>query len=719
MQKRHLLGLNLGLAAILSMALLITWASPLKAVSYKIFKMSDFSTQELRRQPFTLDSDADLEVNIIGARQQDSDQMYALGWIIDSKTREVVWSMAEEATRRMDDDRKLRKFIGSIYLEKGEYEAYYFAGNPLQSFMDYDFKGDIEGLGDLLGEVGNIFDNKFTQDGSVYFKQTKQFKFSLFSESENFHLRDNKPPEMPNQFVSLVRPRNLSDERAAFTISAPMDISIYAIGEYSESDDVFLDGAKIINAKTRDVVWAMERWNTDWAGGMLKNRCFHDEIHLKPGEYIVHYWTDESHTFDDWSGTPPYDPYFWGITLSLTSPKFADQVKSSDIEQRKQAIVQITKVGNDADLARDFKLKSDLKLNIYAIGEGKRGYMYDYGWIMNADNDDIVWMMKEDSTEHAGGAIKNRVYDGIINLKKGDYVLRYKTDGSHSFGSWNAAQPSDARHYGITLYAYDENYSPNMVEIGPLKSYGKPLTPGVPGQLFVTPPATPTPEEIQEMQEEYKDLYQEYFDDMQSLKEDILEDPQDFEAVKDYIKQIEQLQKEYAKEIAALQKEYHFENYKYTYDYKALLQQMKAIEQQLKASEKKNFVEVNSQGNSSDYLVKISAVGNDAHLKATFHLDSPQRVRIYALGEGMNGAMFDYGWITNHKTGTVVWEMTYRKTDHAGGAVKNRKFDGVIMLDAGDYDVYYVSDDSHSYASWNDYPPSDPTGWGLSLKIVK
>jgi hypothetical protein len=717
MQKRQPFGLDFGLSAIFAMVIIIFGASSLKSQPYTIFDMSDFSSQELRRQPFSLGSDMDLEIDIIGARHQDSDQMYALGWIIDSKTREVVWSMSEEATRRMEDDRKLRRFDGTIYLDKGDYEAYYFAGNPLQAITKFNFKEDIEGLGDLIGVVGDVFDDEFAKDGQLYFKQTKKFKFVLSADKNDFHLRDDKAPRLPNQFISLVRSRNLSDERAAFTISAQMDIEIYAIGEYSESNDVFMDGAKIINAKTRDVVWAMERWNTDWAGGALKNRCFHDEINLKPGEYIVHYWTDESHTFDDWNGTPPYDPYFWGITLALTSQQYADNVKSSDIEQRKEVIVQIIKVGDDANLARDFTLKRDMKINIYAIGEGRKGYMYDYGWIERQGDDSIVWMMKEDSTDHAGGAIKNRVYDGIINLKAGDYVLRYKSDGSHSYNSWNAAQPSDARHYGITLYAYDEDYSRNMVEVGPLKSLGGPLAPGTPGQVIITAPAPPTPEEIEELKSQYEEINQEYLEEIQDLKEEMMESPHDLEAMEDYRKELEGLQKEYMKQVAELKKEHNLA--KFEWNDKGLFVQMQELEQQMRALDKKNFIQVSAPGSSSGYLVKISSVGNDANLQASFHLDSPSRVRIYALGEGLNGGMFDYGWITNHKTGDIIWEMTYRKTEHAGGAAKNRKFDGVIMLDKGDYDVYYVTDDSHSYDSWNDYGPADPTDWGISLKLEK
>jgi hypothetical protein len=56
------------------------------------------------------------------------------------------------------------------------------------------------------------------------------------------------------------------------------------------------------------------------------------------------------------------------------------------------------------------------------------------------------------TSEPAGGAAKNRRFDGTITLPAGEYTLRYESDGSHSFGSWNANPPDEPEMYGITLY---------------------------------------------------------------------------------------------------------------------------------------------------------------------------------------------------------------------------------------------------------------------------
>jgi hypothetical protein len=67
------------------------------------------------------------------------------------------------------------------------------------------------------------------------------------------------------------------------------------------------------------------------------------------------------------------------------------------------------------------------------------------------------------------------------------------------------------------------------------------------------------------------------------------------------------------------------------------------------------------------------------------------------------------------KTGETIWEMTYRMTSKAGGAGKNRMTDRSIVLDKGEYELHFQTDDTHSYNDWNDDPPRDPAHWGISV----
>ena len=53
-------------------------------------------------------------------------------------------------------------------------------------------------------------------------------------------------------------------------------------------------------------------------------------------------------------------------------------------------------------------------------------------------------------------------------------------------------------------------------------------------------------------------------------------------------------------------------------------------------------------------------------------------MRIFAIGEGQAGEMFDYGWIEDVDKGSRVWEMQAAKTAHAGGAGCLRIKDGEL-----------------------------------------
>jgi hypothetical protein len=100
-------------------------------------------------------------------------------------------------------------------------------------------------------------------------------------------------------------------------------------------------------------------------------------------------------------------------------------------------------------------------------------------------------------------------------------------------------------------------------------------------------------------------------------------------------------------------------------------------------------------------------------------MDRDGAVRIYALGEGSGDEMFDYAWIADSESGRRVWEMKFEDTEHAGGAEKNRVFDGTIRLARGDYELVYRSDDSHSFGEWNAPAPRDFTNWGVTLYRVR
>ena len=118
-------------------------------------------------------------------------------------------------------------------------------------------------------------------------------------------------------------------------------------------------------------------------------------------------------------------------------------------------------------------------------------------------------------------------------------------------------------------------------------------------------------------------------------------------------------------------------------------------------------------------IAQLTDIGDDVRRRTYFTLDERTRVRVYALGEGDRNEMYDYAWVEDADARNTIWEMTYRNTEHAGGASKNRMVDTSGWLPAGDYILRYSSDDSHSPESWNADPPRDRRNYGVTLFVER
>ena len=116
---------------------------------------------------------------------------------------------------------------------------------------------------------------------------------------------------------------------------------------------------------------------------------------------------------------------------------------------------------------------------------------------------------------------------------------------------------------------------------------------------------------------------------------------------------------------------------------------------------------------SGEVLVRFKRIRNNEHRRATFELDEPSSIRIYALGEILPSGSYDYAWIED-ANGEAIWTMSRENTTLAGGSAKNRLFDGSLALEPGRYTVHYITDGSHAYGDFHQ-PPNDPASWGVVI----
>jgi hypothetical protein len=569
----------------------------------------DLTPREHRYEGFVLPAAGSVQIAAVGAEpwrerrnRRDRDKNWWEGpdderdvwpaacWILNARTRDVVWDLRTARTRRSDDG--LHHFEGSVNLPAGTYEAHY-ASFPATSFWneggDWSLREILRGLS--RKSRTERYGGPYVDDGAF-----REFEIVIKGEgrpAREADLEDAARGFTGNAIASLHPAAPDSSDRYGFQLSRPTDIDVVAEGELRRDGD--FDYAWIVNADTRQRVWTMSYRESEHAGGANKNRIERATVHLPAGRYVAYFVTDDSHHPGEWNNVPPYDPRLWGLTLRVNDAAARAAVRSYAYEPvpTGQTIVSLIGVGDDENRSEGFTLKQPLDVAIYAIGEGRDGDMYDYAWIVDANNRRRVWTMDYRDTEHAGGADKNRLFEGTLKLEAGSYIVHYRSDGSHSTDEWNSARPAESRYWGISIFPAAGTLNRNIV--GPYER---------------------------------------------------------------------------------------------------------------------------SAGRGGAVLAELVHVGDDEHERATFRLERETEVQIYALGEGMSGDMVDYAWIEVQGSGRVVWEMTYRTSEHAGGARKNRVFDGTVKLPAGTYVVHYESDGSHSYEDWNDDPPDDPEGWGVTVRRV-
>lgn len=574
---------------------LSTWL-PMRLVSQTtLADLRDLTPREHRSAAFVLLAPQALQIEATGAEPRresgkehwqsgddaDSTTWPAAAWILDVRTRAVVWDLRTAVTERPGEG--LRRFSGTVRLPAGVYEVH-FASYVATSVSL------IGRLRSLISRRRDGSDNRVRYSGP-YVDDGSYRKFGILVRgpgrvATGRDLDSASRPQASRVVLSLLADTAGVSERKAFEVSRPIALEVYAIGEL-RNDGPF-DYGWIQDANSRRRVWEMDYGHTVDAGGAHKNRMVRDTIRLAAGRYVAYFVSDDSHDPGAWNAVPPFDPAFWGLTLRAVNPAARTAVREIAWDPvPAQTIVSLTRIGNDALRTAGFTLRRPLEVRVYALGEGNDpgGEMDDYAWIVNAATRRRVWAMRYEDTQAAGGAEKNRLYDGTLHLDPGSYLVYYKSDGSHSFDDWNAAPPPESRYWGVSIFPASGRLDSSIVA--------------------------------------------------------------PFQRV------------------------------------------------------------------ASGALAEIVRVKNDKHKREVFTLDQPTAVHIYALGEATGDEMADYGWIEDAATGDTVWVMTASSTTHAGGAEKNRLFDGTIQLPAGRYVLNYQTDGSHAYGDWNDDPPDDPEGWGI------
>ncbi len=534
-------------------------------------------------------------------------------------------------------------------------------------------------------------------------------------------------------------------EERTFEVTAPLTVKIEATGAGSRKSDELHAYGWIFNNGKRQLEWLMEYEYTDRGTPRSDLREFSGEIKLQPGSYTAYFFSGHMYAFstnlevdglkdlivvlgEAFSGK---DRYVEEYEFKLTTESDAFRTIARPRTRDDNTIIHLAAVDDDYYESEGFTLDREMPLSIYAIGEYSKSdrIMVDYGWIIDADTREKVWMMERWNTEPAGGASKNRVANEDITLPKGNYIVYYSTDDSHSPEDWNMPSPHDPYGWGITISVKD----------AASRSSVKPYTDDQSSRELVSitrvgndeyetryftieKPATLHIYAIGEY-DKYGDGFSDYawIEDMNSFDR-VWEMTQrntehaggstknrrfvgnaEFEAgsyVLHYVSDGSHSYRRWNLSPPIDQRQYGVTIYGIGDDF-----------------DKSIFVVSDRPALGENTLVSIIEVGDYEEESREFTLDKSSDIRIYSIGEGTRSEMYDYSWIEDARTGRVVWEMKYRKTRHAGGAKKNRVFDDIIHLDKGSYEAFYITDDSHSFGNWNSTRPDDPARWGITITL--
>lgn len=456
--KRNKIGLAVLPAVLLAAMLLsvdVAWGN-----GPVISEIRSITEEGLYQKTFRLTRDAEVEIEAIASGIPDKNILFSYAWLLDLNTRKPVWVMDVDDVDEIQGDNV--KAEAGLSLPAGDYTLYYSAFRGLHPFTKKMKFFNIE-IGVL--DVSKM-PMKWDEHGDP-----SRWQVVVRAKEKGFPeecVQANVKPPKSEAIIRFDKARTVELFKAGLEVSEPIRVRIRATGEYVAKERSFADGGWIDDQNSCERIWSMDLGNTELAGGAEKNRCFDGEVTLQPGNYLVCYVTDDSHSYRDWNSTPPFDPESWGIEILPVDPSQLDRVTVTEEPQERNLIASLGRMGDTEFKRIGFRLKREQEICVHSFGEYAEQYnrYIDYGWIEDARTLRKAWKMPHHNKgEYAGGEYRNRQVKDKITLPAGDYYLCYVTDYAHAYGDWQHSPPYDPRAWGISVRAASADFRPEDVEL--------------------------------------------------------------------------------------------------------------------------------------------------------------------------------------------------------------------------------------------------------------
>lgn len=199
---------------------------------------------------FALNNEATIQIEgYAGLFERLGNDLIFYGWILDSKSRKVVWNLLEVANDEFfkNADPGRFSFKKEVILPAGQYEVYYAAGMNYDRFGNSDNQFQINDIGDLFDMIFRKIDGEINDNYNE--KYISKFAISLSAPATviNEVPWDQKVNDFSrNSLVSIIRAGDNESIKRSFSVSQDVKLNILEIGEQSGSD--LNDFAWIINS---------------------------------------------------------------------------------------------------------------------------------------------------------------------------------------------------------------------------------------------------------------------------------------------------------------------------------------------------------------------------------------------------------------------------------------------------------------------------------------
>ncbi len=536
----------------------------------------------------------------------------------------------------------------------------------------------------------------------------------------------------------------------AFQLDRPTRLAVEATGSF-ETDSALAAYGWIVRREDRAVVWKMTAQSATRARGTLAAAA--DTLALGAGTYDAYFasygdpllpveaggshWERLGELLRFGSRAWTSDESKWRFRLRRVDPAAPGSARELRGDARDAApagpglVWAGAPTGPDETRSYVFEVRRPATLRIEATGELFGGPL-DSGWIDDLSTEQRLWAMTEANTTPAGGSVKNRRYEGALDLAPGLYRAGFETDGSHHPGRWRANPPLDPAAYGLFLYADPASVAafdpwdrlPRLVEmtgIGDKALETAMFTLDEPLRVWVYAEG--------EMSGGSRDKRYDYAWLIRDGAGTVWE--MDYARTRHAGGARRNRTEEAQLTLAPGSYTLHVqtdENHspdgwesdppdrpeRWGVTLFALDDGFAPVAVERRTERRSDAPASLPASGTAELPIRLAPLGNRQRVERTFTLDRETPLRIYAVGEIIRSERVDWGWITSDED--HVWEMTRSNTRPAGGGSKNRVFDGPVTLPAGTYTVHFETDDSHAFGSFNQGPPTDPSAWGITVE---